>query len=63
MIENAKKAEFAIDARRKVETQKQELEAKLKHDSELREESHKLQRKLQSLEKEVNGWFLFRDFW
>ena len=55
MKENAKKAEFAIDARRKVETQKQELEAKLKHDSELREESHKLQRKLQSLEKEVNG--------
>ena len=59
MKENAKKAEFAIDARRKVETQKQELEAKLKHDSELREESHKLQRKLQSLEKEVNGLFLF----
>ena len=54
MKENQKKAEFAIDARRKLETQKQEFEAKLKHEGEIREESLKLQRKVINLEKEVN---------
>lgn len=52
--ENQRKAEFAIVARRRLETQKQDLEAKLKHEGEMREESYKLQRKLQNLEKEVN---------
>lgn len=38
--ENQKKAEFAIVVRRRLETQKQDLEAKLKHEGEMREESY-----------------------
>ena len=53
MKENQRKAEFEADAKRKLESKLQELQSKLDSDYDIREESNKVQRKFQSLEKEV----------
>jgi len=54
MRENSRKAEFEVDAKKKLEKKLSELQNKLNNDADIREESHKLQRKLQALEKENN---------
>ena len=48
-----------MNAKKQFEKKVQELQSKLDLDSDMREESTKLQRKVQSLEKEVNKTFLF----
>ena len=57
MKENQRKAEFEADVKRKLEQKVQELQTKLDSDYDVREESNKLQRKVQTLEKEVGCTF------
>ena len=51
--EHSRKLEFETNAKKQFEKKLQELQSKLDSDSDMREESTKLQRKVQSLEKEV----------
>ena len=53
MKENQRKAEFEADAKKKLETKVQELQAKLDSDYSIKEDSNKLQKKLIIIEKEV----------
>lgn len=52
--ETTRKAEFEADAKQKLSDKLRELHHKLDTDIELKEENTKLQRKVQSLEKEVS---------
>lgn len=52
MKESQRKAEFEADAKRKLELKAQELQSKLDSDYDIREESSKLHRRVQGLEKE-----------
>ena len=56
--EHSRKLEFEVNAKKQFEKKVQELQAKLDLDSDMREESTKLQRKVQSLEKEVKFFLL-----
>lgn len=53
MKEHSRKLEYEVSAKKLSEKKNQELQAKLDSDFDIREESNKLQRKVQSLEKEV----------
>lgn len=61
MKESQRKAEFEADAKRKLELKAQELQSKLDSDYDIREESSKLHRRVQGLEKEVR--LCFKNFY
>ena len=53
MKEHQRKLEYEVNAKKQAEKKVQELQTKLDSDFDIREESTKLQRKVQGLEKEV----------
>lgn len=61
MKEHQRKSEFEADLKRKLEQKLSDLQQKLDTDVEIREESNKLQRKIQSTEKEVRVELFFKD--
>lgn len=53
MKEHQRKSEFEADLKRKLEQKLSDMQSKLDSDVDVREESNKLQRRIQSAEKEV----------